>query len=46
MMMSMFRDDVIITYYIRGDISLNYMWAKYPYIAYELTRQNMVDNNV
>lgn len=33
----------IILYYIKGDISLNYMWAKYPYIAYELTRQNMLD---
>lgn len=34
----------IIMYYINGDISLNYMWKKYPYIAHELTRQNLLDN--
>lgn len=32
----------IILDYIRGDISLHYMWAKYPYIAHELTRQNLL----
>ena len=34
----------IILYYINGDISLNYMWAKYPFIAHELTRQNLLED--
>jgi hypothetical protein len=33
----------IILYYIKGDITLNYMWDRYPFIAHELTRQNMLD---
>ncbi|MEA5058962.1 hypothetical protein SDC9_103207 [bioreactor metagenome] len=33
----------IILYYIKGDITLNYMWDKYPFIAHELTRQSMID---
>jgi hypothetical protein len=32
----------IILYYIQGDISLGYMRQKYPYIAHELTRQNLL----
>ena len=34
----------IILYYIKGDISLNYMWDKYPFIAHELTRQNLLED--
>jgi hypothetical protein len=34
----------IIIYYIKGDITLNYMWDKYPFIAHELTRQNLLDD--
>lgn len=34
----------IIIYYIKGDITLNYMWDRYPFIAHELTRQNMLDD--
>lgn len=37
------RCDIIVDY-IRGDISLNFMWRKYPFIAHELTRQNMLDD--
>lgn len=32
----------IILYYINGDISISYMWDKYPFIAHELTRQNLL----
>ncbi|MDR3322202.1 MAG: hypothetical protein LBS93_07105, partial [Synergistaceae bacterium] len=34
----------IILYFIRGDISLHYMWTKYPFIAHELTRQNLLED--
>ena len=34
----------IILYYIRGDITMNYLWDKYPFIAHELTRQNLVED--
>ncbi|MDR1160692.1 MAG: hypothetical protein LBK69_08720 [Syntrophomonadaceae bacterium] len=33
----------IIIYYINGDISFRYLKDKYPYIAYELERQDLVD---
>jgi hypothetical protein len=32
----------IILYYIKGDITLNYMWDKYPFIAHEITRQSIL----
>ncbi len=34
----------IILYYIKGDISLNYMREKYPFIAHELVRQNLLED--
>lgn len=36
------RCDVILDY-IRGDISLNYLWKMRPFIAHELTRQGLID---
>lgn len=36
------RCDVILDY-IRGDISLNYLWKIRPFIAHELTRQGLID---
>lgn len=34
----------VILDYIRGDISYDYMWKKYPFIAHELTRQNLLED--
>ena len=36
------RCDIILDY-IKGDISLNYMWSKFPFIAHELTRQDVLE---
>jgi hypothetical protein len=34
----------IILYYIKGDISFRYLKEKYPYIAYEIERQGLVND--
>jgi hypothetical protein len=34
----------IIIYFINGDISFKFLKEKYPYIAYEIERQNLMDN--
>lgn len=39
------RCDVIIDY-IKGDISLNYLWKIRPFIAHELTRQGLTEIEV
>jgi hypothetical protein len=34
----------IIIYFINGDITFKFLKDKYPYIAYELERQDLIDN--
>lgn len=34
----------IIMEFVRGDISINFLWRRYPFIAHELTRQNVLDS--
>jgi hypothetical protein len=34
----------IIIYFINGDISFKFLKERYPYIAYELERQDLIDN--
>ena len=44
-MMNMCKEDATLySHYTRGDVSLNYLWDRYPFIAHELTRQNMLDD--
>ncbi len=33
----------IIRYYVKNDITLKFMWDRYPFIAHELTRQNLLE---